>query len=70
METFTKFHLCSGLKLNVDKTQVAWLGERRGSPDYLCPEIELNWTTSFTLLGIKFNTLDVSSCIEINLENK
>ena len=70
METFRKFHCCSGLKLNVEKTQIAWLGERRGSPDQLCPEIELNWTTSFTLLGIKFNTLDVNATLELNLENK
>lgn len=70
MDTFRKFELCSGLKLNVEKTQAASIGERRGSPEYLCPEVELNWTTSFTLLGIKFNTLNVKDCLELNLKNK
>lgn len=70
MDTFRKFELCSGLKLNVEKTQAAWIGERRGSPEYLCPEVELNWTTSFTLLGIEFNTLNGKDCLELNLKNK
>jgi hypothetical protein len=70
METFRKFHLCSGLKLNVEKTQVSWLGERRGSPDQLCPDLNLNWTTSFTLLGIKFNILNIKDTLDLNLENK
>ena len=70
MDIFKRFQLCSGLKLNVEKTQAAWLGERRGSPDRLCADIALNWTTSFTLLGIKFTTLDVNACLELNLEDK
>ena len=70
VEMFKKFHLCSGLGLNEDKTQVAWLGEKRGSPERLVSEFELNWTTSFTLLGIRFSTLSADGCVDINLQGK
>ena len=70
MDTFSKFYRCSGLKLNIDKTLLAWLGNKRKCTERLCPEINLNWTTSFTLLGIKFSTLDVNKCLELNIQNK
>lgn len=67
---FTDFHNCSGLKLNIDKTYLAWLGRRRRSQEHICEDIGFQWCTSFTLLGIQFNTLDVHSSTQQNLEGK
>ena len=52
---FGEFYLCSGLKLNFDKTFVLWLGAIKLSNIRLCLDLNLNWARSFTLLGIDFN---------------
>ena len=70
IRTFQEFYRCSGLKLNVDKTLVSWLGRKRGSLEYICNDLNLKWTTSFNLLGIQFNSLDVNSSLKANLEGK
>ncbi len=64
-----KFAKGSGLKVNVDKTQVAWLGSERFSLDRLCPHVKLKWVTSFKLLGIKFN-VNLDEMIELNYKAK
>ena len=55
LEIFKMFALCSGLKINIDKTKVVWLGNKAGSQDRICAEFSLNWEERFTLLGIQFS---------------
>ena len=69
MKIFNHFYLCSGLKLNYDKTVAVWLGEAMNSNKTLCPEIKLNWSDNFTLLGIKFST-DLMQMISENYASK
>jgi len=38
-----RFGECSGLKLNVEKPKVVWLGIKRFSKDLLLPEKKLAW---------------------------
>ena len=47
--------LCSGLKVNVKKTQVVWLGSSRNNSS-ICEDLNLVWVQQFVLLGIKFDT--------------
>ena len=56
MTVFKDFYLCSGLKLNYDKTVAVWLGPMMNSGNILCPEINMTWSNKFTLLGISFST--------------
>ena len=49
LDTFKKFELCSGLKINIDKTKVVWLGNKAGKKEKLCSEFSLNWEERFTL---------------------
>ena len=64
-----RFFRCSGLKTNVEKTQVAWLGSRTQSLDRLQPHVKMKWVNSFCLLGIKFNA-DLDGMVKINFEPK
>ena len=67
---FTDFHQCSGLKLNIEKTYLAWLGKKRKSEEQICQDIKYQWCTQFTLLGIHFKTEDVNESIDLNLDGK
>ena len=49
------FFLISGLKIQVEKTQVIVFGPLPQREYRLCPEINLKWEQSFTLLGIDFD---------------
>ena len=69
MVTFKFFYLCSGLKLNFDKTVAVWIGQMVDADIVLCPEIKMTWSNSFTLLGIDFNT-DLKQMIKNNYESK
>jgi hypothetical protein len=64
------FHKCSGLKINISKSYAAYLGVDKGSERILCPDLELQWTTEFTLLGIQYNTMDLDSSTKLNTEKK
>ena len=55
----------SGLKVNMDKTKLVWIGKKHHSKDKLDVGNDLIWGASdFTLLGIKFS-VDLSNMIEI-----
>ena len=69
MVVFKCFYLCSGLKLNFDKTVAVRIGQMVNSDIVLCPEIKMTWSNSFTLLGIEFNT-DLKQMIKNNYESK
>ena len=43
--------------VNTDKTQVIWIGKKRGSKDKLNIDKNIRWgSTTFNLLGVKFST--------------
>ena len=64
-----RLYNCTGLKINVDKTQVAWIGSCRNSPKTLCPNVRLKWITSFKLLGIYFD-VECSKMLNLNYNIK
>lgn len=43
---FENFCLTSGLKMNISKTRAVWVGNRKYSDLILCPEKNLNWSSS------------------------
>ena len=50
------FGFLSGLKINMDKTKIVWLGKRKHSTDKFEISYKLDWgTTEFKLLGINFS---------------
>ena len=64
------FAKISGLKINIDKTQVVWIGSKRFSEDKFFPELKLVWGKSkFTLLGIEFST-NLHEIPKINFDKK
>ena len=50
LNTFQEFYHCSGLKMNIKKTQVAWIGLSRTVRKKLIQD--LSWVEQFRLLGI------------------
>ena len=54
------FFQLSGLKMSISKTKAIWFGSGLENQINLCPDLQLDWSSSFTLLGIDF---------ENNLEN-
>ena len=40
--------------MNMQKTQVAWIGFLKNANNNLCPDLNLNWVKHFKLLGIEF----------------
>ena len=64
------FFNMSGLKINVEKTKVIWIGAMAGSQIQICKEYKLVWEQeSFTVLGIEFN-IDLNKIIRINYTKK
>ena len=64
----TNFYKISGLKISVSKTKAIWFGNQHASDIVLCPDLNLKWVKTFTLLGINFdnNLSDMNS----NFRNK
>ena len=56
METLQYFTNISGLKVNIDKTNIIRLGKDRNVHRKMCPKYKLKWTTEFTILGVQFST--------------
>ena len=50
-----QFTECSGLKINLDKSNAVWIGLKAGSGERLCPDLGITWADNFTLLGINFD---------------
>ncbi len=64
-----RYARCSGLKLNIDKTNATWLGNKVNSPHIICPELNLKWVTQFKLLGIYY-TADLKNMEKLNFDDK
>ena len=70
LKVLNLFYKMSGLKINVEKTKVVWIGAMAGSQIQLCKEHKLVWEHgNFTVLGVEFNT-DLQKMIEINFTTK
>ena len=65
IKVFDNFFSCSGLKLNREKTELAWLGINNG--EAICKDLNLKWVTSSKLLGINF-LLDLDNMIQSNYQ--
>ena len=56
LRTLQKYAELSGLKINIDKTKVVWIGQKRYSSDTMCVKWGMEWgSTKFTLLGLHFS---------------
>jgi hypothetical protein len=56
LRTLQKYAKLSGLKINIDKTKVVWIGKKRYSSYSMCVKWGLEWdSTRFTLLGLHFS---------------
>ena len=57
LDILDKFEACSGLKANVEKTEIIRLGSIKHSKETLLPDKKLKWNNEkkFTLLGITFD---------------
>ena len=60
---------CSGLKINLSKTQSVWIGNKKYSTEEMCESIYLKWTTTFKLLSIFFE-VDLTNIPKINNDKK
>ena len=64
------FEKASGLRLNMNKTEILKLGPISRTDGKLCPEFNINWKTDFVrLLGI-FLCNDVMDMYKMNFEHK
>ena len=70
IDILKRFANISGLTMNIEKSQVVWLGSRKGSNIRYIPQLKLQWNPEkFTVLGIKFST-DLRKINELNYKNK
>ena len=67
IKTLDSFYKISGLKINISKTQITWIGSNKHRTDKICQDIDFNWTTSFTLLGIQYD-VDLMKITILNYE--
>ena len=51
---FNRFYICSGLKMNLDKTQAVWLGAYKHRQNGMCLDLNIKWVTRFTSVRNKF----------------
>ena len=72
-EAFRILHLfynMSGLKVNVEKTKVIWIGAMAGSQIQMCKELKLVWEQGdFNVLGIVLNA-NLHNIIDTNYNEK
>ena len=61
------FYLYSGLKINISKTQITWIGSKKYANERLCADLNLNWTTRFVLLGITYD-VDLTKITTLNYD--
>ena len=60
----------SGLRVNCEKTEVLWIGSKKGSHQIMCPEKNLKWADGkVKALGVWFCT-DQNEGMKMNYEDK
>jgi hypothetical protein len=69
LNTLKFYGRISGLNINMDKTQIIWIGSNKNSKHKLCSDLNLCWDNTFTLLGIKFST-NLIDIVELNYKEK
>ena len=69
IHVFRNFEICSGLKMNLEKTHVARIGHLGVRNRALCNDLNLIWVKDFKLLGIVFDN-DVDKMLEKNFSNR
>lgn len=65
-DTLEWFYTISGLKTNIDKTKIIWIGSMKDSDRRFCRENNPEWTNKFTILGIHYNN-SLENITELNL---
>lgn len=63
------FYQISGLKINISKTQLVWIGSKKYSSNIICEEMNFQWTSTFKLLGIYFD-VDLTNIPKLNYDKK
>ena len=61
------FYRKSGLKINYSKTKVIRIGPIRETDRRFCKENNLDWVSTFTALGIEYNTLNITNITDQNI---
>ncbi len=53
----SNFKLCSGLKVNVEKTKAVWIGKDYDSNKEICTDINIKWIKdkTFNILGVEYD---------------
>jgi hypothetical protein len=70
INVLTKFSQISGLKINLDKTQIIWIGSRKNCGiQYMRDKIFVWDPGTFKILGVKFST-DINSIVQMNYDDK
>jgi exonuclease III len=66
LTTFQNFAKCSGLNINMDKSEAIWIG---ASSNYRHKPLKLRWTRGATCLGVYISN-DINEISQKNIENK
>ena len=69
METLLEFQKISGLKVNTEKTKVVKVG-MKGDNRKTCNDLNLEWTQTFTSLGITYDIQNMKEITDQNITNK
>ena len=69
IKELNNFYNISGLKINVSKTQLVWIGSKKYSSTKLCEDMNFQWLHKFKLLGIDFD-VDLSNIPKLNYDKK
>ena len=61
------FYRMSGLKMNLWKTQIIWIGSLKYNDDLIGPDLNIQWTTRFSFVGVIFD-VDLSRVNFLNYD--
>ena len=69
IDTLNRYALFSGLRMNIEKTKVIWIGSKKYSSKF-CNSLDMDWTQRpFILLGILFQH-NLAEMVERNYKDK
>ena len=70
INTLQFFASISGLNMNLEKTQVVWIGSKKNSDVQYMPNLKFKWNPkTFKALGVTFST-ELDTIVDINYEGK